>query len=57
MSHPDNEAKIKVGITIGDLNGIGAEIIIKTFSDSRITQVCTPVIYASSKAYRFIANG
>lgn len=53
MSHPDNEAKIKVGITIGDLNGIGAEIIIKTFSDSRITQVCTPVIYASSKALSF----
>ena len=29
-------SKIKVGISIGDLNGIGMEIIIKTFKDSRV---------------------
>lgn len=39
----------KLGITIGDLNGIGPEIIIKTFSDKRMLNVCIPVIYASAK--------
>lgn len=40
---------IKVGITHGDINGIGYEIILKTFSDLRITEICTPVIYGSTK--------
>ncbi|MDR1402813.1 MAG: 4-hydroxythreonine-4-phosphate dehydrogenase PdxA [Tannerellaceae bacterium] len=40
---------IKVGITHGDINGIGYEIILKTFSDSRVAEICTPVIYGSSK--------
>ncbi len=43
------ERLIKVGITHGDINGIGYEIILKTFSDSRITELCTPVLYGSSK--------
>lgn len=42
-----------IGITIGDLNGIGPEIIIKAFSDSRILEMCTPVIFASSKTINF----
>ena len=41
--------KIKVGISIGDFNGIGCEIILKTFEDSRILEFCTPVIFASNK--------
>lgn len=40
---------IRVGITHGDINGIGYEVILKTLSDSRITELCTPVIYGSSK--------
>lgn len=40
---------IRVGITHGDINGIGYEVILKTFSDNRITELCTPVIYGSSK--------
>lgn len=40
---------IKVGITHGDMNGIGYEVILKTLSDSRIEELCTPVIYGSSK--------
>ena len=40
---------IKVGITHGDINGIGYEIILKTFADSRVTELCTPVIYGSQK--------
>jgi 4-hydroxythreonine-4-phosphate dehydrogenase len=43
------ERLIKVGITHGDINGIGYEIILKTFSDSRVAEICTPVIYGSSK--------
>ena len=40
---------IKVGITHGDINGIGYEVILKTFADTRIAELCTPVIYGSSK--------
>ncbi len=40
---------IRVGITHGDINGIGYEVILKTFSDNRITELCTPIIYGSSK--------
>ena len=43
-------SKIKVGISIGDLNGIGLEIIIKTFKDSRMMDFCTPIIFGSTKA-------
>jgi 4-hydroxythreonine-4-phosphate dehydrogenase len=42
-----------VGISIGDINGIGPELIIKTFSDSRITEFCTPVIFGSNKVINF----
>ena len=38
------ERLIKVGITHGDINGIGYEVILKTFSDDRVGEVCTPVI-------------
>ncbi len=41
--------RLKIGITQGDTNGIGWELILKIFSDSRITELCTPVIYGSSK--------
>ena len=42
-------SKIKVGISIGDLNGIGLETIIKTFKDSRMMDFCTPIIFGSTK--------
>lgn len=42
-------SKIKVGISIGDLNGIGMEVIIKTFKDSRMMDFCTPIVFGSSK--------
>ena len=50
------EEKIRVGISIGDLNGIGGEIIIKTFEDARILEFCTPVIFASVKVVSFLKN-
>lgn len=42
--------KIKLGISIGDLNGIGCEVALKTFLDSRMMDFCTPVIFASNKS-------
>ncbi|PVY40124.1 4-hydroxythreonine-4-phosphate dehydrogenase PdxA [Pontibacter virosus] len=44
----DNRHKAKIGISIGDTNGIGPEIIVKTLSDQRILNFCTPVIYGSA---------
>ena len=46
--------KIKLGISIGDLNGIGGEIVLKTFEDSRMLEFCTPVIFASVKTLNFL---
>lgn len=45
---------IKVGISIGDLNGIGSEIILKTFEDVRMLDFCTPVIFSSAKTISFL---
>ena len=45
--------KIKLGISIGDLNGIGCEVVLKTFEDSRMLDFCTPVIFASDKTILF----
>ncbi|HEY1114433.1 MAG TPA: 4-hydroxythreonine-4-phosphate dehydrogenase PdxA [Chitinophagaceae bacterium] len=42
-----------IGITCGDLNGIGTELIIKTFADHRLLEHCTPVIFASNKLINF----
>ncbi len=45
--------KIKVGISVGDLNGIGAEVILKTFQNNLMFDFCTPIVYASTKALSF----
>lgn len=45
----DKSNKIIVGISVGDINGIGIEIILKTFEDKRMLEFCTPVIFASNK--------
>ena len=45
---------IKLGISIGDLNGIGSEIVLKTFDDTRMLDFCTPIIFASSKIINFL---
>lgn len=44
---------IKVGITQGDINGIGYEVILKTFSDVRMAEMCIPVLYGSAKVAAF----
>ncbi|MDC7994950.1 4-hydroxythreonine-4-phosphate dehydrogenase PdxA [Altibacter sp. HG106] len=41
--------KIVVGISLGDLNGVGSEILLKTFKDTRMLELCTPVVFANTK--------
>jgi len=48
------EENIKLGISIGDLNGIGSEIVLKIFEDSRMLDFCTPIIFASIKTMSFV---
>lgn len=48
--------KLKIGVSIGDINGIGPEVVIKTFSDKRLLNYCTPVIYAASKVIAYHKN-
>ncbi|MEX0273729.1 MAG: 4-hydroxythreonine-4-phosphate dehydrogenase PdxA [Flavobacteriaceae bacterium] len=43
------EGSIRLGISIGDFNGIGCEVILKTFQDTRMLDFCTPIIFASNK--------
>lgn len=47
------EKLVRVGISIGDINGVGMEVIIKTLMDNRIIQMCTPIVYASPKTASF----
>jgi 4-hydroxythreonine-4-phosphate dehydrogenase len=47
------EHKPVIGISCGDINGIGIELIIKTFGDSRILDICTPIIFANNKVLNF----
>lgn len=55
MNVPEN--KPVIGITCGDINGVGPELIIKTFSDNRLLELCTPVIFASNKIINFYKKG
>lgn len=52
-----NENKPVIGLTCGDLNGIGLEIIIKTVADSRLLEMCTPLIFANNKVLNFYRKG
>ena len=45
----NEDKKIKVAITQGDINGVGYEVILKTFGDSRMFDLCTPIVYGSTK--------
>ena len=46
----DKLQKIRLGVSVGDLNGVGMEVIIKTFMEPKITTFCTPIVYGSSRA-------
>lgn len=45
--------RLRIGITHGDINGIGYEVIIKTLSDNRILEFFTPIVYGHSKVASF----
>ncbi|MFC2111238.1 4-hydroxythreonine-4-phosphate dehydrogenase PdxA [Bacteroidota bacterium] len=49
MENTENTNNIRVGISHGDFNGIGYEVIIKALLDSRMNEICTPIVYGSSK--------
>jgi 4-hydroxythreonine-4-phosphate dehydrogenase len=53
MQVPKPHERPRIGITIGDLNGVGPEVIIKALSDHRILNFVTPVIYGSGKVISF----
>ena len=45
----EDSGKIRVGITHGDINGVGYEVILKAFSDPVMFELCTPIVYGSPK--------
>ncbi len=53
MNSPQTQNKPRIGITLGDVNGIGPEVVIKALSDNRILSVITPVIYGSTRVLSF----
>jgi 4-phospho-D-threonate 3-dehydrogenase / 4-phospho-D-erythronate 3-dehydrogenase len=46
-----------IGISVGDINGIGIELIIKTLNDNRILEICTPLIFGNNKVINFYRKG
>ncbi len=52
-THSKNKEKPVIGITLGDINGIGPEVVIKALADNRILNYFTPVIYGSTKVLAF----
>ncbi len=51
--HKEGEELIKVGISIGDFNGIGIEVILKSLLDNRILELCTPIVYGSNRLFNY----
>lgn len=49
----NNERKLRIGITQGDTNGVGYEVIMKCFTSNDMLELCTPVIYGSSKIMNY----
>lgn len=47
------QTKIKIGITQGDVNGIGYEVILKAFENPAILELCTPIVYGSPKVMTY----
>ena len=52
----EQERKIRVAITHGDTNGVGYEVILKTFSDPAILELCTPIVYGSPQVAAYHSN-
>ena len=52
----EQEKKIRVGITHGDTNGVGYEVIFKMFADPALLELCTPIVYGSPKVAAYHAK-
>ncbi len=50
------ENKLTIGFTLGDINGIGPEVLIKSLSNHKLLQFCTPIIYGSNKILSYYKN-
>lgn len=50
----NEKTNIRIGISVGDINGIGLEVILKTFENPSLLEFCTPVIFASNKVVSFM---
>jgi 4-hydroxythreonine-4-phosphate dehydrogenase len=48
--------KIRIGISVGDINGVGLEVILKTISPKTFTNLCIPVLYATNKVVSYHQN-
>ena len=48
--------KLKIGVSIGDVNGIGLEVILKALQHKKIPSLCVPIIYGSSKVVSYHKN-
>lgn len=53
MAVNKNNNPVKIGISQGDINGIGYEVMLKCFNDNRMMELCTPVLYGSSKVLSY----
>lgn len=53
MTSPSSSDKPRIGITLGDLNGIGPEVVIKALNDHRLLSLMTPVVYGSTKVLSY----
>jgi 4-hydroxythreonine-4-phosphate dehydrogenase len=51
-----NDKKVVVGISLGDINGIGPEVVIKTMLEPEIMDICTPIIFSSQKTMAYYRN-
>jgi 4-hydroxythreonine-4-phosphate dehydrogenase len=49
----NSQEKIRIAISCGDINGVGLEVALKSLSDSRIFENCTPIIYANERTVKF----
>ncbi|MGO1244017.1 MAG: 4-hydroxythreonine-4-phosphate dehydrogenase PdxA [Sphingobacterium sp.] len=45
--------KLKIGITVGDINGVGLEVVIKSLMDNRVLEFFTPIVYGNTKVASF----
>ncbi len=51
-----NDKKVVLGISLGDINGIGPEVVIKTMLEPDMMDICTPVIFSSQKTMAYYRN-